>query len=472
VTNLIIPVILSGGSGTRLWPLSRKQFPKQYIPLDGQKTMLQETVLRLKGIKNLIDPIIICGKDHRFLVAEQLKEIEIVDSKIILEPIGKNTAPAVAVAAIYAKKYIDKNSTLLVLPADHLIRDINAFHNAIEIGIEQAESGKLVTFGILPTEPNINYGYIKASRDQSKFKSVLEFKEKPNLKTAQSYFDDGGYFWNSGIFLFKTNSILKELARYADDTLKIVVDSVNAASIDLDFLRLEEISFNSIVATSIDYAVMEKSNNVIVIPLDAKWNDLGSWRALYNEGHKDINGNVIVGDVVADDTKNCYIHAKNHMVATIGLKDIIIVDTPNATLIADNNKLSDLSRLIEYLDNNERNEQNFHRKVYRPWGWFDSIESGANFQVKRLLVLPGAKLSLQLHHQRDEHWVVVKGTATVVNGEQVFNLSEGESTYIPKNVQHSLENLQKENLEIIEVQSGSYLGEDDIVRLEDIYGRS
>jgi mannose-1-phosphate guanylyltransferase/mannose-6-phosphate isomerase len=472
VINSIVPVILSGGSGTRLWPLSRKQFPKQYLPLAGENTMFQETILRLKGLKNLEEPIIICSKDHRFLVAEQLKQIGNINSLIILEPDGRNTAPAIAAAAIYSSKNMSKNSTLLVLPADHLIGDIVAFHDAINIGISQAKKEKLVTFGVLPTGPNTNYGYIKSDIGNNKFRKVIEFKEKPDKKMAQSYLDEGDYFWNSGIFIFQTKSILKELEKYAEEIFNIVTESVNNSIQDLDFIRLDEESFNSINSESIDYAVMEKSNNAIVIPLDVNWNDLGSWKALYDVGAKDVNGNVVNGDVITEDTSDCYIYGKHHMIATIGLKGITIVDTPNATLIANNNKIHNLNSLLDYLNKTDRSEQLYHRKVYRPWGWYDSIESGEHFQVKRLRVNPGAKLSLQLHHMRDEHWVVVKGTANATNGDQILTLHEGESTFIPKNVKHSLENLQKDILEIIEIQSGDYLGEDDIVRFEDIYGRS
>jgi mannose-1-phosphate guanylyltransferase/mannose-6-phosphate isomerase len=467
----IIPVILSGGSGTRLWPLSRKQYPKQYLPLVGDNTMLQETILRLSGLDNLADPIIVCNADHRFLVAEQCQQIDITNPTILLEPIGRNTAPAIAAAALQSLKQTD-DAVLLVLSADHAIQDVEAFHQAINIASKQAQGGKLATFGIVPTDANTGYGYIKASKDDADgAHKVEEFVEKPDLKTAEKYLEQGNYLWNSGMFMFKAATLIDELTVHSLDIVNSVSDAVNNAEQDLDFIRLDKQAFGSSPSNSIDYALMEKNDNVVVIPLDAQWNDIGAWSALYDIGTKDTNGNVIKGDVLAEETTNTYIHATNHMVATIGVQDLVIVDTPNATLIATKDKVQEVKKIVERLQEQDREEQFCHRKVYRPWGWYDSIEVGLHFQVKRLHVNPGAKLSLQMHHKRAEHWVVVSGTATAVNGEDVLTLAEGDSTYIPIGTTHSLENKTNEQLEIIEVQSGTYLGEDDIVRFEDIYGR-
>jgi mannose-1-phosphate guanylyltransferase/mannose-6-phosphate isomerase len=467
----IIPVILSGGSGTRLWPLSRKQYPKQYLPLVGDNTMLQETILRLSGLDNLADPIIVCNADHRFLVAEQCQQIDIKNPVILLEPIGRNTAPAIAAAALQSLKQTD-DAVLLVLSADHVIQDVDVFHEAINIACQQAQEGKLATFGIVPTDANTGYGYIKASKDNTDGAyKVEEFVEKPNLETAQIYLEQGNYLWNSGMFMFKAATLIDELTTHSPDIVVSVNNAVNNAAQDLDFIRLDEQAFESSPSDSIDYALMEKSDNVVVVPLDAQWNDIGSWSALHDIGTKDVNGNVIKGDVIAQDTTNTYINANHHMVATIGVDNLIIVDTPDATFIATQDKAQEVKSIVEFLQTNGRHESGIHRKVCRPWGWYDSIESGKNFQVKRLHVNPGAKLSLQMHHQRAEHWVVVSGVATAINGEDILTLKEGDSTYIPIGTTHGLENKTNEQLEIIEVQSGAYLGEDDIVRFEDIYGR-
>ena len=474
----IIPVILSGGSGTRLWPLSRKEHPKQYLPLVGDNTMLQETILRLEGLDNLADPIIICNADHRFLVAEQCQQIDIKNPTILLEPVGRNTAPAIAAAALQALKIqnsklnIQDDAVLLVLSADHVIQDIKTFHAAINIASNQAQAGKLATFGIVPTDANTGYGYIESSKDNidGAYK-VEKFVEKPDLKTAQSYLEQGNYLWNSGMFMFKATTLVDELTAHSPDIIKSVSNAINNATQDLDFIRLDKQAFELSPSDSIDYALMEKSDNVVVVPLDAQWNDIGAWSALHDIGTKDANGNVIKGDVIAQDTTNTYINANHHMVATIGVDNLIIVDTPDATFIATQDKAQEVKSIVESLQTKGRDEGVMHRKVFRPWGWYDSIESGKHFQVKRLHVNPGAKLSLQMHHKRAEHWVVVSGTATAINGEDVLTLKEGDSTYIPIGTTHGLENKTNEQLEIIEVQSGTYLGEDDIVRFEDIYGR-
>ncbi len=468
----ITPVILSGGSGTRLWPLSRKEYPKQYLPLVSDNTMLQETILRLNGLDNLTDPIIICNVDHRFLVAEQCQQINITNPTVLLEPVGRNTAPAIAATAFQALKD-NQDSILLVLSADHIIQDILAFHNAINIAVRQAQDGKLAIFGIVPTDANTGYGYIKSFEliNDGAYK-VEEFVEKPDLKTAKSYLEQGNYLWNSGMFMFKANVLIDELTIHSLDIVKSVKDSIDNAIKDLDFIRLDKQAFESSPSDSIDCALMEKSSNVMVVPLDAGWSDVGSWSALYDISSKDANGNVIKGDVLIEATSNTYINANHHLVVTIGLQDLVIVDTPNAVLVSTKDQDQKLKQILGQLQQQNRGELSCHRKVYRPWGWYDSIESGGNFQVKRLHVNPGAKLSLQMHHHRAEHWVVISGVATAINGKNTITLTKGESIYIPIGVTHGLENKTSKPLEIIEVQSGTYLGEDDIVRFEDIYGRA
>ena len=467
----IVPVILSGGSGTRLWPLSREQRPKQYLPLVSEQTMLQETILRLKGLENLSDPIIVCNTKHRFLVAEQCQQIGVHNPTILLEPTGKNTAPAIAVAAMQSIKDADE-AMLLVLSADHVIQDVEVFHRAISMADRCAQGGSLVAFGIFPTNANTGYGYIKFSGEcNNGAYRVDRFVEKPDLKTAQSYLDAGGYFWNSGMFMFKADVLIDALTIHSPDIAEASRNSVDHATQDLDFIRLDKHFFESSPSDSIDCALMEKSDNVVVVPLDAKWSDVGSWPALHDIGIKNGDGNVIKGDVVTQETTNTYINANHHMVVTIGVDCLIIVDTPDVTFVATQDRAHEVKRTVEGLQFNNRHEYSMHRKVYRPWGWYDSIESGENFQVKRLHVSPGAKLSLQMHHKRAEHWIVVNGVATIHNGEKFFELLPGESTYIPANTIHSLENNTNDQLEVIEVQSGTYLGEDDIVRFEDIYGR-
>ena len=467
----IIPVILSGGSGRRLWPLSREEHPKQYLPLVGDNTMLQETILRLNGLDSLSDPIIICNAGHRFLVAEQCQQIGIKNPTILLEPVGRNTAPAIAAAALQSLKDLE-DPILLVLSADHVIQDVGAFHEAIDIASLQAQGGKLATFGIVPTDANTGYGYIKSSKENNNgAHKAEEFVEKPDLKTAQFYLEQGSYLWNSGMFMFKAQTFIDELTRYAPNIVTSVNNSVNNALQDLDFIRLEKQDFESSPSDSIDYALMEKSNNVVVVPLDAQWSDIGSWPALYDIGTKDSQGNVFKGDVITQDVTNSYINANQHMLVAIGIDNLIIIDTPDATFIATQDKAHEVKSIVESIKASGRGEFTTHRKVYRPWGWYDSIESGEHFQVKRLRVKPGSKLSLQMHHKRAEHWVVVIGTATVTSGEQTFTLNKGESTYIPICTIHALENQTNEPLEVIEVQSGFYLGEDDIVRYEDVYGR-
>jgi len=467
----ITPVILCGGSGTRLWPLSRMQYPKQYLNLVGENSLFQETILRLNGLKNLSHPIIICNIEHRFLVAEQCKKINVKNPTILLEPIGKNTAPAIVASALQSIKSFD-DSVLLVLSADHLIKDIDKFHSAINIANKQAQDGKLVTFGIIPTDANTNFGYIKSSNDKNdgSFR-VEEFVEKPDLATAKTYLKQGNYLWNSGMFMFKASVLIDELTKYSSSIVKAVGLSFKNATKDLGFIHLEKLAFDSSPSDSIDYALMEKSNNVYVVPLDAQWNDVGSWSAIHGMGKKDKNGNVIDGDVITLETSNTYVKSDQHMVVTIGVDNLVIVDTPDATLIASKEKVKEVKQVVGQLQQKERTEGKIHRKVYRPWGWYDSIDKGERFQVKRISVNPGASLSLQKHYYRAEHWIVVKGTAKVTKGDKIEFLSENQSTYIPIGTVHRLENTGKHPLELIEVQSGSYLGEDDIERFEDYYGR-
>lgn len=470
MTNKVIPVILSGGSGSRLWPLSRADYPKQYLSLNTDHSMFQETILRLKDIPNIANPVIVCSDQHRFLVAEQLQQIDIDNPTIILEPTGRNTAPAITAAVMQLAKN-GSNDIIFVLPSDHVIQDIERFHKAIQIAVKQATAGKLVTFGVVPTSPNLNYGYIKKVDSINNYYKVEEFIEKPNQKNAEEYCKNGNYLWNSGMFIFKVDTFLLEISQHSIEMVKKVEYSVMNATIDFDFIRLEGNSFKTLPSASIDYELMEKTENVEVVPLDVGWSDLGSWGSLYEFNKKDLDGNVIKGDVHTFETTDSYIHSYQNLVVTIGLKEMYIINTPDVTFISNRKDISKVQEILSQLNDINRNEHSQNRKVYRPWGWFDPIEIGKNYKVKRLHVKPGAKLSLQFHAKRAEHWVVVKGVATITNGDNELTLSDGQSTYIPKGVKHSLKNMENESLEVIEIQSGSYLGEDDIVRIEDIYGR-
>ena len=465
----MIPVILSGGSGTRLWPLSRGHYPKQFLPLVSSHTMVQETILRLEGLEGLKAPLAVCNEDHRFMMAEQLWEIDAKPSAIILEPVGKNTAPAVAMAALTAASGDD---ILLVLPADHVISNLDAFHEAVVQAKELAAQGFLVTFGIVPTEPETGYGYIKRDTLQhgSAF-GVAAFVEKPDTETAKDYLQSGDYYWNSGMFAFKVNIFLSELEKFNPEMLACCKQALNAAKVDLDFVRLDKEIFSTCPADSIDYAVMEKTDKAVVIPLDAGWNDVGSWSALWDVTDKDEFGNAISGDVLTVDTHNSFIHAQSKLVAIVGAHDLVVVETDDAVMISPKDRVQEVKEIVSQLKALGRREANIHRKAYRPWGHYDLVDTGERHQTKRIVVKPGAKLSVQKHHHRAEHWVVVKGTALVTKGEEKLLITENESIYIPLGIVHCLENPGVIPLEIVEVQSGSYLGEDDIVRFVDQYGR-
>lgn len=468
---MILPVILSGGAGTRLWPLSRELYPKQLLPLACDKTMLQETISRLDGMQNIEPALIVCNDAHRFLVAEQVRQLDKEPQAIILEPCGRNTAPAVAIAALYAQKG-GTDPVLLVLPADHLIQDLPAFHRAVQLGVVQAEQGALVTFGIVPTQPETGYGYIRAEqRENCSAYPVAEFVEKPDLETAIGYLRSGDYYWNSGMFMFRASRYLEELERYQPDMLIACRNAMTGMISDLDFQRLDEATFAACPADSIDYAVMEKTAQAVVIPLSAGWNDIGAWSALWDVQPHDAEGNVLIGDVLTEAANNCYLHAGHRLLAAVGVKDLVVVETADAVLVASRDQVQNVKTIVEQLKKQNRHEALLHRRVNRPWGSYEGVDAGERFQVKRIIVNPGASLSLQKHHHRAEHWIVVKGTATVTCGKNVMVLSENQSTYIPLGEIHRLANPGKIPLEIIEVQSGSYLGEDDIVRLEDIYGR-
>jgi len=470
---MIIPVILAGGSGTRLWPLSRQLYPKQLINIYNEHTMLQNTVLRLEGIEKLGSPIVVCNEEHRFMTAEQLREIEIDPYAIILEPVGRNTAPAIALAALKAIRN-NNDPILLVLPADHVIEKIKEFHLAVEAGCEYAEKKDLITFGIIPDSPETGYGYIKKGEllEQGTGASKIErFVEKPDLDTAKEYIESGSYCWNSGMFMFKASAILDELENHAPKILEACKKVIAAGVQDLDFFRLGLKEFKEIPSDSIDYAVMEKTQKGVVVPFNADWNDLGSFDALWQAGRKDESLNVIKGDVLTQDVKESYISSESRLITAVGIEKFVIVETKDAILVSPRDRVQDVKKIVKQLKDQNRDEAISHQKVYRPWGSYETIDIEPRFQVKRITVKPGAKLSLQKHFHRAEHWTVVSGSAVITKGEEQMLLKEDESTYIPLGVLHRLENPGKIALELIEVQSGSYLGEDDIVRFDDVYGR-
>ena len=467
---MIIPIILAGGSGTRLWPLSRKIHPKQFISLVNETSLFQDTLTRLP--KEALDPIVICNEDHRFLVAEQAREINVTLNSIILEPIGRNTAPAIALAAIKVLNDFE-NPILIVLAADHKIENKSAFHDAIKIAHKLAENNKLVTFGIIPQSAETGYGYIEIEKkDKAEYFDIKSFVEKPNQKNAINFLNSGNYLWNSGMFMFNASIYLSELNKFEPEILTSCKKSLSNEFKDLEFIRIDKKEFCKSPNQSIDYAVMEKTNKAKVVPLDAGWSDVGSWDALMDSKIKDSLGNVVEGDVTLDQVKNSYLYSANRLVAASNIADLIVIDTQDALLVTTRDNSLSIKNIVKKLKKNKRTEIENHRKVYKPWGYYDSIDTGYNFQVKRILVNPGAKLSLQKHLHRAEHWVVVSGVAKITCGKKIYNLEKNQSTYIPKGEIHRLENIENYPLEIIEVQTGNYLGEDDIIRLKDDYQRN
>ena len=466
----IIPVILSGGSGSRLWPVSRAAYPKQLLPMVGERTMLQETAARIAALSVPVGKlIVVCNDTHRFMVGEQLRDMGI-EADILLEPEGRNTAPAVALAAVHSRNRGDQGQ-LLVMPADHVISDVAAFARAVATGAEAAGNERLVTFGIVPTEPHTGYGYIHAAPDGERAVPVTGFREKPELAVAESYLESGEYLWNSGMFLLPAQAYLDELSAFEPDMVSAVEASMTTASGDLDFVRPDAAAFRKSPSNSIDYAVMERTDKALVVPLDAGWSDVGSWSSLQSALPCDPQGNAVSGDVVHADCRDSLLSAESRLVAAVGLDGHVVVETKDAVLVAPKNASEDVKKIVSALKAGNRPEVTFHRQVFRPWGSYDGVDQGENFQVKRLIVNPGAVLSLQMHHHRAEHWVVVKGKARITRGEDIFDLEVNESTYIPIGEKHRIANPFDEPAHIIEVQSGNYLGEDDIVRFEDNYGR-
>jgi mannose-1-phosphate guanylyltransferase/mannose-6-phosphate isomerase len=468
---MLTPVLLSGGVGSRLWPVSRETHPKQFLPLAGDITMLQETLRRTTGL-DAAAPLVVCNEEHRFMVAEQLRQLDLQASALILEPQGRNTAPAVALAALQALA-ADPQSVLLVLPADHLIQNVEAFVEAVGKAMPLAGEGRLMTFGVVPTAPETGYGYIKCGASLADDLYVLErFVEKPDAVTAQSYLDDGGFLWNSGMFLLRAQTYLEELGKFSPEILACCQQAMKAATVDMFFVRPDAEAFDQCPSDSIDYAVMEKTDAGGVISLDCGWSDVGSWSALWEVAEQDEHGNVCNGDVIVDDCRGSYFRSDSRLLSAIGVDNLVVVETADAILVADRDKVQNVKSIVNKLKEQQRTEATLHRRVYRPWGSYESLVTSQRFQVKRIVVHPGQTLSLQMHHHRAEHWIIVQGTAEVTCEDKVFMLGEDESTYIPLGHKHRLANPGRIPLELIEVQSGAYLGEDDIVRFEDVYGRS
>ena len=471
-TPRITPVILSGGSGTRLWPLSRKALPKQLLPLAGAGTMIQETVARAQG-EGFAAPLIICNQEHRFLIAEQLRAAGVTGAQIMLEPVGRNTAPAAAVAALRVMEG-DPDGLVLLMPSDHVVQDRAAFLRAIALAQKAARDGALVTFGIQPTEPQTGYGYIKAGAELATVSgafAIARFVEKPDAATAQAYLAEGGYYWNSGIFLFQARAFLEELARLHPRMLECCRDALAHAHTDMDFIRLEEPAFVACPSDSIDYAVMEKATSAVVVPVEMGWNDIGSWQALWDIAPRDASGNAVQGNVLTEKAVGSYLRSEGPLVAAVGIENLVVVATKDAVLVSHRDSAQDVKKIVDQLDKAGSDRHVLHPVVHRPWGTYEGVDAGTNFQVKHIMVKPGAKLSLQMHHHRAEHWIVIEGTALVTCDERQFLLQPNESTFIPLGAKHRLENPSKTPLRLIEVQSGSYMGEDDIVRFEDTYGR-
>ncbi len=468
---MLCPVIMAGGTGSRLWPMSRQLNPKQFLPLaDAELSMLQVTIERLRGLE-ATTPRLICNEEHRFLAAEQLRVMGLSDAPILLEPVARNTAPAIALAALQV--CAEGDGVLLVLAADHLIADVAAFQSAVRKALPLAEAGKLVTFGIVPTAAETGYGYIEQGDPVGDGGyRVSRFVEKPSREAAERYVDSGDYFWNSGMFLFRASRYLEELEKFHPEILEACRRAFEGSVRDLHFTRVDADAFRACPAESIDFAVMEHTPDAAMVPLDAGWSDIGSWSALWEVCDKDAEGNVLKGDVLALDCRNAYIHADNRLVATLGVEDLVVVETKDAVLVAHMDRVQEVKKIVEQISSDGRHEHINHREVYRPWGMYDSIDHGHRYQVKRITVKPGCKLSVQMHHHRAEHWIVVSGTARVTNGDETYLVTENESTFIPIGQVHSLENPGVIPLELVEVQSGSYLGEDDIVRFDDRYGRT
>ncbi|WP_319762440.1 mannose-1-phosphate guanylyltransferase/mannose-6-phosphate isomerase [Maridesulfovibrio sp.] len=470
---MIVPVILSGGSGTRLWPLSRRNHPKQLLSLTGKNSLLRNTAERGSMLDEATAPVVVCNSKYRFMVAEELRAAGIKPEAIFLEPEGRNSAPAIAAAAFYiSRKYPE--ALMLVMPSDHVIHDLKKFNSAVAAGIKPAHNDDLVLFGVIPTTPETGYGYIHTAGEfqTGTPQQVQEFVEKPDLETAKSYLESGKYLWNAGIFLFSPDIYLEKLKQLEPEIHSFCQAATEKAHIDLDFIRLDEEHFTKCPAKSIDYAVIEKINNLSVVPLDGGWSDIGSWDSLMKEKETDADGNVISGDVLARNVENSFLHSSGRLLGVVGVDDVIVVETSDAVLVAGREHGQEVAGLVADLKKQERAEVDHHQKVYRPWGSYETVDSGERFQVKKIIVKPGGVLSLQMHHHRAEHWVVVKGTAKVLVGDKEILLQEDESTYIPIGIKHRLENPGRINLELMEVQTGSYLGEDDIQRFEDVYGRS
>ncbi len=483
--NVILPVVMAGGSGTRLWPLSRALYPKQFLALTGKETLFQQAVTRLQALADeqtsLAAPCVVGNEEHRFMVLDQLRELDLAPSAVVLEPVGRNTAPAITLAALHAKNSSPNGSDdpiLIITPADHVINDTAAFTAALKTAVGAAANGDIVTLGIVPDKPETGYGYIRAP-EAGAVKAVAAFVEKPQLQTAEDYLKTGGYYWNSGMFVVRASTWLKALAKFRPDIAGATEAAWAARTSDAVFIRPGKAEFAAVPSESIDYAVMEKCPanpeagfHVKMVALDAGWSDLGAWDAVWQVSERDEHGNASHGDAVIQNSRNTLIHATSRLVGAVGLENVVIVETPDAVLVADRDQSQEVKKIVAVLDKSKRSEGSLHRRVHRPWGWYDSIDAGPRFQVKRIMVKPGASLSLQMHHHRAEHWIVVTGTAEVTCGQKKVMLTENQSTYIPLGEVHRLANPGRVPLEIIEVQSGSYLGEDDIVRFEDTYGRA
>jgi mannose-1-phosphate guanylyltransferase/mannose-6-phosphate isomerase len=467
------PVILSGGSGTRLWPLSRAALPKQLLALDGERTMIQETALRAR-LPGASAPLLLCSDAHRFLVAEQMQEIGLSPRAIVLEPVGRNTAPAAAVAALLTVEE-DPEGVIVLLPSDHVVRDAKSFADAVELAVDAARGRHIVTFGMAPNAPETGYGYVHRGARLEKLDGaykVQRFVEKPDFETARNYIADGGYFWNSGMFVFRADVLIDEMSRHAPDVLSAAREAVAKANRDVDFIRLDGEAFGKAPNISIDYALMEKTDRAAIVPCDIGWSDVGAWSALWDIRDRDAQKNVLLGDVIAHDSTGSYARSSKRLLALVGVRDLVVIDTDDAVLVADRSRAQDVKAVVDRLKTDNRSEHAEHKKVFRPWGSYETIDVGPSHQVKHIVVKPGGRLSLQMHHQRAEHWVVVSGTARVTVGEKVSTLRENESTFIPLGEKHRLENVSQAPMHLIEVQCGGYLGEDDIVRFEDVYGRA